>query len=466
MITRAQIRRQLRKDGGIMTIAPREKYGLGSSLKKFVRKVIPNELAQVASTAASFVAPFNPIAAGLMAGVGGFDRHGSLSRGLRSGVLTYGGGQLARGLAGGMGNLQKGWNPMGGMGNMKYGLSSPFGTPASTATTGSLKPPTHIGPTPYEIAGPATVNKEQSILNAILKGSTAEGGGFFDGRGLFGAKGVFNLKEAIGKGMPGIFLGSSALALLGDQLAGPKEEDESIDDYMTRRKSVVSNYLRQYYKNVRPTASTADVEEFVQKNTIEYKAQGGRVGLRMGGDPTEWMTEEEETITPFQLQQEEGVPMGLMASHEGNTQLLQKLYEDFLDLGYSPADAAKKAREVFDNMSMKQREERSGITMASNPNMESTSMAQGGRINKFGGGVMDLPVRQNSAGVKELDLRDSGGFVPPIGVKEKADDIPAMLSNNEFVFTADAVRAAGGGSVEKGAQRMYDTMKKLESRIA
>ena len=178
------------------------------------------------------------------------------------------------------------------------------------------------------------------------------------------------------------------------------------------------------------------------------------------------MTEEEATITPFQLQQEEGVPMGLMASHEGNTQLLQKLYEDFLDLGYSPADAAKKAREVFDNMSMKQREERSGITMASNPNMESTSMAQGGRINKFGGGVMDLPVRQNSAGVKELDLRDSGGFVPPIGVKEKADDIPAMLSNNEFVFTADAVRAAGGGSVEKGAQRMYDTMKKLESRIA
>ena len=92
--------------------------------------------------------------------------------------------------------------------------------------------------------------------------------------------------------------------------------------------------------------------------------------------------------------------------------------------------------------------------------------AQGGRINKLGGGVMGLPVTQNSAGVKELDLRDSGGFIPPIGVKEKADDIPAMLSNNEFVFTADAVRAAGGGSVEKGAQRMYDTMKKLESRIA
>ena len=51
----------------------------------------------------------------------------------------------------------------------------------------------------------------------------------------------------------------------------------------------------------------------------------------------------------------------------------------------------------------------------------------------------------------------------PYGAKEKADDVPARLSKNEFVFTADAVRAAGGGSVQKGAQRMYNTMKQLES---
>jgi hypothetical protein len=63
----------------------------------------------------------------------------------------------------------------------------------------------------------------------------------------------------------------------------------------------------------------------------------------------------------------------------------------------------------------------------------------------------------------ELDLRDSGGFIPPVGVKEKADDIPAMLSNNEFVFTADAVKGMGDGDVNKGAQRMYDMMKKLEN---
>ena len=71
------------------------------------------------------------------------------------------------------------------------------------------------------------------------------------------------------------------------------------------------------------------------------------------------------------------------------------------------------------------------------------------------GGLMNL-------GGKEMDLR-GGGFVP-MGAKERADDVPARLSKNEFVMTADAVRAAGGGSVNKGAQRMYDLMNKLEAR--
>jgi hypothetical protein len=80
------------------------------------------------------------------------------------------------------------------------------------------------------------------------------------------------------------------------------------------------------------------------------------------------------------------------------------------------------------------------------------------------GGIMDVPLRTNPQGVTEMDFRKTGGFVPPVGIKEKADDIPAMLSNNEFVFTADAVRAAGGGSVNKGAERMYSLMKQLEGQ--
>ena len=82
---------------------------------------------------------------------------------------------------------------------------------------------------------------------------------------------------------------------------------------------------------------------------------------------------------------------------------------------------------------------------------------------KDGGEPKKIPIRSNKYGVKELDYRKSGGFVP-IGVKEKADDVPAMLSKNEFVFTADAVRGAGNGSINKGAQKMYNLMKNLEAR--
>ena len=65
-------------------------------------------------------------------------------------------------------------------------------------------------------------------------------------------------------------------------------------------------------------------------------------------------------------------------------------------------------------------------------------------------------------GGQEMDLRAEGGFVP-IGRMEKADDVPARLSKNEFVFTADAVRNAGEGDVDKGAEVMYNMMKNLES---
>jgi hypothetical protein len=88
--------------------------------------------------------------------------------------------------------------------------------------------------------------------------------------------------------------------------------------------------------------------------------------------------------------------------------------------------------------------------------------ATGGRMGYAMGS--EVPVRRNEGGITELDYRNTGGFVP-IGVKEKADDVPAMLSKNEFVFTADAVRAAGGGSVQKGAQKMYNTMKMLEGKL-
>jgi hypothetical protein len=75
---------------------------------------------------------------------------------------------------------------------------------------------------------------------------------------------------------------------------------------------------------------------------------------------------------------------------------------------------------------------------------------------KADGGLMSL-------GGHEMDYRAAGGFVP-IGQKERADDVPARLSKNEFVFTAKAVRNAGGGDIKEGAKRMYQIMRQLEAK--
>jgi hypothetical protein len=93
------------------------------------------------------------------------------------------------------------------------------------------------------------------------------------------------------------------------------------------------------------------------------------------------------------------------------------------------------------------------------------NFANGGRIGYQEGSkepVAKKTMPLLDMGGKEMDLRDDGGFVP-IGRMEKADDVPARLSKNEFVFTADAVRNAGEGDVDKGAEVMYNMMKNLES---
>ena len=84
----------------------------------------------------------------------------------------------------------------------------------------------------------------------------------------------------------------------------------------------------------------------------------------------------------------------------------------------------------------------------------SKPMPRPDRIKAQEGGLMDM-------GGMEKDYRNEGGFVP-IGAKERADDVPARLSKNEFVFTAEAVRNAGGGDIDKGAEIMENMMENLE----
>ena len=88
------------------------------------------------------------------------------------------------------------------------------------------------------------------------------------------------------------------------------------------------------------------------------------------------------------------------------------------------------------------------------PYLPYPNYATGGRVAAQEGGLMNL-------GGMEKDYRNNGGFVA-IGGEERADDVPARLSRNEFVFTADAVRGAGGGDIDKGAEIMENVMKNLE----
>jgi hypothetical protein len=94
-----------------------------------------------------------------------------------------------------------------------------------------------------------------------------------------------------------------------------------------------------------------------------------------------------------------------------------------------------------------------------------TMAANGGIMGYKEGGSMVPPARQIEGGVIELDARKTGGYIP-YGKKERVDDVPAMLAKDEFVFTSRAVKAAGGGSAQRGAKKMYALMKQLESKGA
>ena len=167
-------------------------------------------------------------------------------------------------------------------------------------------------------------------------------------------------------------------------------------------------------------------------------ARGGRIGYRLGTPET--VVADQETIlkTP-----NEEVVTNQMEEIKGQTagpQWYQDRYDHLIFLGYSEIEAADIA---YDS-------DKYYEAVGHDP------YAKGGRVKKDNGGIMNL-------GGLEKDYRTTGGFVP-IGEYEKKDDVPARLSKNEFVMTADAVRAAGGGSINKGAQRMYDTMKHLEAQ--
>jgi hypothetical protein len=96
-IGRMQMNRQLYGIGSkSLSENGRDRFGLGS----FIRKIIPNEISNIAVKAAPFVAPFNPALAAAMSGIGSYDQTGKFGSSLRNAALVYGSGQLAKGLSG------------------------------------------------------------------------------------------------------------------------------------------------------------------------------------------------------------------------------------------------------------------------------------------------------------------------------------------------------------------------------
>ena len=251
----------------------------------------------------------------------------------------------------------------------------------------------------------------------IGMGSLAGSAATIPGLSLKGLAGEKTLGKTLGVMAGGTILGG----VLGSLSPEEQEEVSTGRNIEALRGKLTTAYQNLGYDESKiPALVENDLSEYTQ-DMARGMANGGRIGYSDGTEFEKYLKGKEE----FDKKRN-----------------AEELYKEFLE--------NKRRQKVAEQKTMAANGGRIGYAMGTDQIVNQAS------------GIMGLPQRTNKAGVKELDLRESGGFIPPVGIKEKADDIPAMLSNNEFVFTADAVRGMGDGNVNKGAQRMYDMMKKLE----
>jgi hypothetical protein len=219
------------------------------------------------------------------------------------------------------------------------------------------------------------------------------------------------------------------------------------------------NRISQIIQLIRDAESVGDIEKANELRLDLYretkKADGGRIGFESGklALPKD---KEGPANKATRLQMEKAIKEieKEQAQRRIQEQLMNKNYDE-----QSMYDFKKTQKELFD---MAPQEGYPPLPEPVKPegvlSIKLTPVQE-----KAYGGMINHPVRMLHGGMSELDLRAKGGFIP-VGIKERADDVPAMLSKNEFVFTADAVRNAGGGSINKGAQKMYKLMKSLENK--
>ena len=463
--------------GGIANLVPREKYGLGSKLKKFVRNIIPNEVASIASAAAPFVAPFNPLLAAGMAGLGSFDKTGSISGGLKAAALTYGGGQLARGIGGA--GFQTGFNPFDAA-SLGSSASSFIGVPYSSplGTTTGLQ----LGQ--YTDAGRSAINQMEPFGGSATTGTLSKTPGTLDQlRTIFDptsgvdfgtrAQTAMNLTGdaiksiyTIPDGKGGTTVDKRAviatLSAIPSYLDAKKKADEiglSSNEFNEQIYNQEKQFFQTSYQSrlpmssfgIRTTAAGGGMMDDAEGILSIKLTPRGEYGFGNMVKAVSSVVEPVGGATPSGLvyNMNEGGGMGTLIKQLilNNPNMFQQPQRQPRAVSENPVnDLYKYYLENETDEDYKRR-----IMESVKPRF---GVAMGGEI----------PVRQNQGGVSELDLRAKGGYIP-VGIKEKADDVPAMLSKNEFVFTADAVRGAGNGSVNKGAQKMYKLMKSLEKKV-
>ena len=256
----------------------------------------------------------------------------------------------------------------------------------------------------------------------------------------------------------------------------PDDADLSPDDFYGRKEKpsgimMVDAKGPDYYADMYMKYAQDMINEGIEPMSIEDfvkilkelqttgKAQGGRIGYDDGGLSslrsaalTElYKTNDDEEDKKLAFGGSAGLPP-ITAGIEGQNS--QSFSDDETPAPTQP-DQMPRPRPMMNPMMMRGMNpmmmRRMNPMMASGMNpmmsMQPRMMAQDGGMMNMGG--------------MEKDYRNTGGFVP-IGGQERADDVPARLSKNEFVFTADAVRNAGGGDIDKGAEIMENMMENLE----
>ena len=604
---------------GIGSLVGREKFGIGSSLKKFVRNIIPNEVSKVATTVAPFIAPFDPATAAVLSSVGTFDQTGSMSGSLKSGALTYGGGQLARYLGGADFQALPGQSGFTGQSllspasysqgitaaldpRIAKGMTMPTGSKTGFKLAKELPDVQEIPTVAGDVAeaeaertarifGTDYPTKEvakatpgvSDRISKIMKGDDVLGNAFELAKS--GVKAAFTNKDgsldkrAVIAAVAGAASYAEARAAAKD-LGVDLTEEEYDEAARTEKLGEYQGYLQDFFKGKKdggripfadgsedPAPISGDelkkiIEEFMKNQEKEeelrkkYADGTGNMGVVTRGLPEAAYEQEDQSISYMDPKAKEQIFESLATMEPGSRSSIIEFmmkagkiseddYNEFIERlqigvekegtritkqgggsSYTPEQILKMKRILF------QLDDNPDILVMDDENIvqmymqlaETENRAKGGRIGykegkevnpdlqkvldnldmteeeyralsiperakavyidsnavqlrkakekimdlirskKAGGGIMDIPTgqpRMNQQGVKELDYRQEGGFVP-IGIKERADDVPAMLSKNEFVMTADAVRGIGNGSVENGAKKLYNMMKEAE----